>query len=159
MARSSNAAETLPAVARRDSADLRTDLLRETLGNLFAQAAKSQEPQDGENSLGRLAERLAATIDNEALSQAWRRYQGGEKLGADTSFYSPAGRTVFEILERRVTQDAGFADQARRVVDAFEPQLKACRNEADPLAASLRLLLTEKGKVYVALAHVLGRLG
>jgi hypothetical protein len=128
--------------------------------NLIATPApKAPEAADGaDGDLNRLASRLAAAIDSEQLSSAWRRYQGGESGGFGKDLYAIGGRALFDLLHRRVKLDPKFADQARVVVDEFEPFLTACRSEPDPLEASLKVLLTEKGRVYVALAHALGRL-
>jgi len=132
------------------------DVLRNASANQTAAAPAAAPPQQGLTSL---TDEIARSMDQNALGEAWRRYQAGEQAVFSRRIYTLSGQGTYDDVRKRVQRDADFAKTAQTYMSEFEQLLQQAASSPNPGAAALDYLLSDRGKVYTMLAHASGRLG
>jgi hypothetical protein len=132
------------------------DVLRNASATQAAPAPAAAPPQQG---LTNLTEEIARSMDQNALGEAWRRYQAGEQAVFSRRIYTLSGQGTYDDVRKRIQRDADFAKTAQTYMSEFEQLLQQAASSPNPGAAALDYLLSDRGKVYTMLAHASGRLG
>jgi outer membrane biosynthesis protein TonB len=127
--------------------------LRDVLRN--ASASQAGQPTQG---LSTLTEEIANAIDDNALADAWARYQAGESNVFSRRIYSLTGQGTYDEVRKRLQRDPDFARTAQAYMSDFEQLLKRAAAGPRPAAETREYLLSDRGKVYTTLAHASGRL-
>ena len=165
-----------PAAAAKPAAPAETKAgeegggwLRDVLRNASAQqpgaapapeSAPAEAPaQPAQKNLTNLTDEIARSMDTNALSEAWRRYQAGEQAVFSRRIYTLSGQGTYDEVRKRIQRDADFAKTAKTYMSEFEQLLQQAALGANPAQEALDYLLSDRGKVYTMLAHASGRLG
>lgn len=102
---------------------------------------------------------LARALDPATASAIWNRLRAGQRNVMVRSIYGNDARAVFDEIGPRVKTDPELAQSISRYLADFERIIK----EADGRDPSGRLshthLVSDTGRVYLFLAHAVGRLG
>jgi len=134
--------------------------LRDVLRNASAAPAAPQPaPAAPQSGLTNLTDEIARSMDQNALAEAWRRYQSGEQAVFSRRIYSLTGQGTYDDVRKRIQRDVDFAKTAQTYMSEFEQLLQQAANAANPAEEALVYLLSDRGKVYTMLAHASGRLG
>ena len=128
--------------------------LRDVLRNASAKQAGNQQPAN----LSGLTEEIARAIDQNALADAWTRYQAGESNVFSRRIYSLTGQGTYDEVRKKLQRDPDFARTSQAYMAEFEQLLKRAAAGPRPAAESREYLLSDRGKVYTMLAHASGRL-
>ena len=120
-----------------------------------APAPAAQQPQ----GLTSLTDEIAKSMDLNALTEAWRRYQAGEQAVFSRRIYTLSGQGTYDDVRKRIQRDPDFAKTAQTYMGEFEQLLQQAGNAANPAEEALAYLVGDRGKVYTMLAHASGRLG
>uniref|UniRef100_UPI002FC91720 hypothetical protein n=1 Tax=Devosia sp. TaxID=1871048 RepID=UPI002FC91720 len=131
--------------------------LRDVLRNATAKQQGSQ-PQPQQSGLSGLTEEIARAIDDNALADAWARYQAGESNVFSRRIYTLAGQGTYDEVRKKLQREPDFARTAQAYMSEFEQLLKRAAAGANPAAETREYLLSDRGKVYTTLAHASGRL-
>jgi hypothetical protein len=138
--------------------------LRDVLRNASASPASPApaappSPPPQQQGLTSLTDEIARAMDQNALGEAWRRYQAGEQAVFSRRIYTLTGQGTYDDVRKRIQRDADFAKTAQTYMSEFEQLLQQAATTPNPGAAALEYLLSDRGKVYTMLAHASGRLG
>src|SRR5690606_33905804 len=82
--------------------------LRDVLRN--ASASQAGQPTQG---LSTLTEEIANAIDDNALADAWGRYQAGESNVFSRRIYTLTGQGTYDEIRKRLQRDPEFARTAQ----------------------------------------------
>lgn len=180
MARTGRSIETADTPSRRSSEPARIDASRARmtpppipqraksepqggwLSDLLERASRDESvapaPINNGGALERLTLDIARLVDDLAVSEAWRRYQRGEKGGLfSRRLYTQQGRQTFEEISRRYRVDQNFRTAMDQYIRNFEERVvETTRNDRDG-SRTLALLTADAGKVYTMLGHAAGR--
>jgi hypothetical protein len=149
-------ASAVEARSGEDGGGWLRDVLRNASATQAASAPVAAPPQQGLTSL---TDEIARSMDQNALAEAWRRYQAGEQAVFSRRIYTLSGQGTYDDVRKRIQRDADFAKTAQTYMSEFEQLLQQAASSPNPGAAALDYLLSDRGKVYTMLAHASGRLG
>ncbi|WP_035087118.1 hypothetical protein, partial [Devosia riboflavina] len=147
------ARQAAPVPQRQEAEAGEGGWLRDVLRN--ASASQAGQPTQG---LSTLTEEIANAIDDNALADAWARYQAGESNVFSRRIYSLTGQGTYDEVRKRLQRDPEFARTAQAYMSDFEQLLKRAAAGPRPAAETREYLLSDRGKVYTTLAHASGRL-
>ena len=128
--------------------------LRDVLRNASS-ASEQQNPAPQTNSLTKLSDDMARAIDENALTEAWQRYQAGESGVFSRRIYTLTGQGTYDEVRKKLQRDPEFAKTTREYVSEFEQLLQTASTPSD----ALNTLISNQGKVFTMLAHASGRIG
>jgi hypothetical protein len=110
-------------------------------------------------ALADLAGDLDAAFADDIDTSLWRRYIAGDRGVFARKLASAIGPETVDDISRRYREDQRFHAAADAYLEEFETLLARAReSDRDGLLAST-LLSADTGKVYLAVAYALGRLG
>lgn len=114
-----------------------------------------QTPPDANVSIDSMARAL-----DPAMAQAvWQRVLAGQRGVMVRGIYAAEGRGLFDQVVQRLGSDAAFRTMVERYVQEFDQIIAASQN-TDPSGRTLEQHTSgPSGRVYLFLAHALGRLG
>ncbi len=136
-----------------------------SLGDLLARASheeESQPPPSHEPPPAAAPVRLdvgmiARAIDPQTAAAIWGRIRAGQRNVLVRSIYAPDARSLFDEISSRAQTDHDLSQSIFRYLTDFERIIK----EADARDASGRTaqshLVSDTGRVYLFLAHAVGR--
>ncbi|MGQ0457597.1 MAG: hypothetical protein ACT4OU_11105 [Hyphomicrobium sp.] len=137
-----------------------------SLGDLLARASHDEEALAEARANADAARQpfrldvgmIARAVDPATASTVWNRIRAGQRNVMVRSIYAPDVRTVFDQITTRVKSDPDLASTVTRYLTDFERIIK----ESDGRDPSGRLththLVSDTGRVYLFLAHAVGRL-
>ncbi|MFN0218470.1 MAG: hypothetical protein ACKVP4_06620 [Hyphomicrobium sp.] len=137
-----------------------------SLGDLLARASHDEEALAEARANAETARQpfrldvgmIARAIDPATASAVWNRIRAGQRNVMVRSIYTPEARMVFDQIAGRVKTDADLANTVLRYLTDFERIIK----ESDGRDPTGRLththLVSDTGRVYLFLAHSVGRL-
>jgi len=128
------------------------DVLRNASASQQQQAASAPKPAG--NPITTLTSEIAQAIDEQALSEAWQRYQGGETGVFSRRIYTLTGQGTYDEVRKKLQRDPEFAQTTRDYVAEFEQLLQTAKSPAD----ARQILTSDRGKVFTMLAHASGRI-
>ena len=101
---------------------------------------------------------MAMALSPETNRLAWERLKAGDRRVLSRESYTPQGQRTFDEIVRRLSHEKAFRTTAERYLSDFERQIAeaAQRDPTGTLERSYRD--AETGRVYLMLAHALGRL-
>ncbi len=102
---------------------------------------------------------ISRAIDSPTATDAWLRYQNGEKNIFTRNLYNPDGQLTFDRIQGRYQTDMSFRDTVERYVQDYEGLLSESEQNDPSGETASAYLTTETGRVYLMLAHISGRLG
>ncbi len=102
---------------------------------------------------------IARAIDAPTATDAWLRYQNGEKNVFTRNLYNADGQLTFDRIQGRYQTDMTFRDTVERYVQDYEGLLSEAEQTDPSGETTSKYLMTETGRVYLMLAHISGRLG
>ena len=101
---------------------------------------------------------IARAVDPATASAIWNRIRAGQRNVMVRSIYTPEARSVFDQISSRVQTDPELAQTVMRYLADFERIIK----DADTRDPNGRLahthLISDTGRVYLFLAHAVGRI-
>jgi len=107
--------------------------------------------------LNALALDMHNLLDNEIPEKIWRRYRDGDRAIFARRLFRSKDEFVVPALQQRYEQDERFKDMVDRYVDKFE-DLFGRAGIADPDSVlSATFITADIGKLYLVMAHSLGR--
>ena len=127
------------------------DVLRNASASQQASATPRANPAD---PLTSLTADIARSIDENALADAWQRYQGGETGVFSRRIYTLTGQGTYDEVRKKLQRDAAFARTSAEYVSEFEQLLQT----ASGVNEARQMLLSDRGKVFTMLAHASGRI-
>jgi hypothetical protein len=134
---------------------------RWSLGDLLARAsegdggaAASQSGAPG----GINIESIARALDPATASAIWSRLRSGQRGIMVRSIYSADGRTTFDEVSRRYSNEAEFRGTVDRFLGDFEVMLRDMEQKDPSGRMAQGHLVSNSGRVYLFLAHSSGRL-
>ncbi len=137
-----------------------------SLGDLLARAshdeeahAPAPEPPPPAASPVRLdVGMIARALDPATASSIWNRIRAGQRNVLVRSIYAPEARNLFDEISKRAQTDHDLSQSIFRYLTDFERIIK----EADTRDATGRTaqshLISDTGRVYLFLAHAVGRI-
>jgi hypothetical protein len=141
-----------------------------SLGDLLARASHDEEAQQShippahEPSPASAAPvrldvgMIARALDQQTAGAIWNRIRAGQRNVLVRSIYAPEARMLFEEISARAQTDPDLSQSIFRYLTDFERIIK----EADARDASGRTaqshLVSDTGRVYLFLAHAVGRI-
>ena len=134
--------------------------LRDVLRNASATAQSAAAPAaaaPAQPNLTNLTDEIARSMDQNALADAWARYQAGEQNVFSRRIYTLSGQGTYDQVRKRLQADAEFAKTSATYMGEFEQLLQQAAQAPNPAAAAREFLLSDRGKVYTMLAHASGR--
>ena len=129
--------------------------LRDVLRNASAsqqQATSATKPAG--NPITTLTSEIAQAIDEQALNEAWQRYQAGETGVFSRRIYTLTGQGTYDEVRKKLQRDPEFAQTTRDYVAEFEQLLQTAKNTEE----ARNILTSDRGKVFTMLAHASGRI-
>jgi flagellar motor protein MotB len=136
--------------------------LRDVLRNASATAqpaaaAPAPAAAPAQPNLTNLTDEIARSMEQNALADAWARYQAGEQNVFSRRIYTLSGQGTYDQVRKRLQADAEFAKTSATYMAEFEQLLQQAAQSSNPAAAAREFLLSDRGKVYTMLAHASGR--
>ena len=129
--------------------------LRDVLRNASAnQQAGSTAPAPHTGMLSSLTADIARSIDENALAEAWQRYQAGETGVFSRRIYTLTGQGTYDDVRKKLQRDPDFARTAHDYVAEFEQLMQTARDAGE----ARQMLVSDRGKVFTMLAHASGRI-
>ncbi len=129
--------------------------LRDVLRNASAnQQAGSGAQAPRTTMLSSLTDDIARSIDENALAEAWQRYQAGETGVFSRRIYTLTGQGTYDDVRKKLQRDPDFAQTARDYVAEFEQFMQSARDAGE----ARQMLVSDRGKVFTMLAHASGRI-
>ena len=153
-------AEVLAAAAKTEDGG---GWLRDVLRNASATAAQpaaapaAAPAAPAQPNLTNLTDEIARSMDQNALADAWARYQNGEQNVFSRRIYTLTGQGTYDQVRKRLQQDTEFAKTSATYMSEFEQLLQTAAQSPNPAAAAREFLLSDRGRVYTMLAHASGR--
>jgi len=154
------APQPAPATAAAAKGEEGGGWLRDVLRNASTTAAQQRQPAPAaapQSGLTNLTEEIAKAMDQQALADAWARYQAGEQNVFSRRIYTLSGQGTYDQVRKRLQQDPEFARTSATYMAEFEQLLQQAAQSSDPAAAARDFLLSDRGRVYTMLAHASGR--
>jgi hypothetical protein len=130
------------------------DVLRNATTTATSNAAGGQQ-----GNLSGITDEIARAIDQNALADAWGRYQNGEQNVFSRRIYTLSGQGTYDEVRKKLQSDHDFGRTAQAYMTEFEQLLKRVATGQRPAAETREILLSDRGRVYTMLAHASGRLG
>jgi hypothetical protein len=150
-----------PAAAATAKTEEGGGWLRDVLRNASATAqpaAPAPAPAaPAQPNLTNLTDEIARSMDQNALADAWARYQNGEQNVFSRRIYTLSGQGTYDQVRKRLQADAEFAKTSATYMSEFEQLLQTAAQSPNPAAAAREFLLSDRGRVYTMLAHASGR--
>ncbi len=106
------------------------------------------------SALSSLTADIARSIDENALAEAWQRYQAGETAVFSRRIYTLTGQGTYDDVRKKLQRDTNFAQTAREYVAEFEQLMQTARDAGE----ARQMLVSDRGKVFTMLAHASGRI-
>ncbi|RUO97477.1 hypothetical protein [Hyphomicrobium sp.] len=135
-----------------------------SLGDLLARASHEEEaqPQAPEPAPAASPVRLdvgmiARAIDPQTASALWSRIRAGQRNVLVRSIYAPDARALFDEIASRAQTDHDLSQSIFRYLTDFERIIKEA-DARDPSGRTAQShLVSDTGRVYLFLAHAVGR--
>lgn len=136
------------------------------LGDLLARASHEEEAQAAASQAEPSAQQayrldigiISRAVDPATASAIWNRIRAGQRNVMVRSIYSPDARAVFDQISARIKTDSDLSQTVIRYLGDFERIVK----DTDARDPSGRLthshLISDNGRVYLFLAHAVGRI-
>lgn len=116
----------------------------------------SQHENENIISFDSLLPKMASAIDTQHISQLWQRYQNGEKNIFTQNMYNGEGQNTFLQVKQKYATDDIFKQAVVKFMQDFENNLQNTAQDNQKLLAQL---VSDNGKIYTMLAHIVGRFG
>ncbi len=101
---------------------------------------------------------IARSVDAATASTIWKRLRAGQRNVMVRSIYTPEARAIFDQISARVKTDGDLAQTVLRYLADFERIIREA-DTRDPTGRIAQSHLTsETGRVYLFLAHAVGRI-
>lgn len=149
-----------------------------SLGDLLARASHDDEAQAEARAAAEASQRAAAAasrvrsepfrldvgviaraIDPATASAIWNRIRAGQRNVMVRSIYSPEARNAFDQISTRVKSDPELAKTVARYLSDFERIVKDADSRDTTGRVAQSHLISDTGRVYLFLAHAIGRIG
>jgi hypothetical protein len=153
--------------AGNDGSDPSSEGNRWSLGTLLARASKDDASPAAsppralnrtEGGGGIDVQALARALDPAGAAAIWSRFRNGQRGFMVPSIYAPEARAMFEQIERRYENEAGFQTNVDRFLIEFERGLADLDHRDPTRQSSDAQIVTDTGRVYLVLAHAAKRL-
>lgn len=137
-----------------------------SLGDLLARASHDDEGRNRASAPASPAQpfkldiaTISRSIDAATAAAIWGRLKAGQRNVMVRSIYTPEARAIFDQIAQRAKVDSDLAQTVLRYVGDYERIIK----DADSRDPSGRLaqshMTSDSGRVYLFLAHAIGRIG
>lgn len=136
-----------------------------SLGDLLARASHDEEahapaPEPPPASAGPVrldVGMIARALDPATASSIWNRIRAGQRNVLVRSIYAPEARTLFDEIAKRAQTDQDLSQSIFRYLTDFERIIKEA-DARDPTGRTTQNhLVSDTGRVYLFLAHAVGR--
>jgi hypothetical protein len=101
---------------------------------------------------------IARALDQQTASAIWSRIRAGQRNVLVRSIYAPEARILFDEISARAQTDADLSQSIFRYLTDFERIIKEADTRDTTGRTAQSHLVSDTGRVYLFLAHAVGRI-